>query len=67
MARWVLACPDCDKDFTHSEISEGSFDPDPFTGSVVKPKFPDDGQSIVCPNCKSTSVYQRYQLTYRTS
>jgi endogenous inhibitor of DNA gyrase (YacG/DUF329 family) len=65
MARWVLGCPDCGKDFTHSEIPESSsFIPDPFIGSAVKPEFPVGGQSIACPNCKSTSVYERHQLIY---
>jgi hypothetical protein len=68
MARWVLDCPDCNKDFTHSEISENkSLILDPFIGSIVKPEFPDGGQSVVCPNCKVTSLYQRYQLIYRAS
>jgi hypothetical protein len=66
MARWVLRCPDCNKNFTHSEIPESSSSHlDPFTGSVIKPEFPDGGQSVVCPNCKRTSVYQRHQLIYQ--
>ena len=68
MARWVLSCPDCVKDFTQSEIPERSLlIPDPFTGTVVKPEFPAGGQTVACPNCKSTSVYQRHQLIYRAS
>jgi hypothetical protein len=68
MARWVLDCPDCNEDFTQSEIPESdSLVPDPFTGSVAKPEFPTDGLSLRCPNCKTTSVYQRYQLIYRAS
>jgi hypothetical protein len=68
MARWVLDCPDCNNEFVHSEIPESnSFIPDPFAGTAVKPEFPDGGQSVVCPNCKGTSPYQRYQLLYRAA
>jgi hypothetical protein len=68
MAHWVLSCPDCNKDFTHSEIPENSASvTDPFTGSAVKPEFPVGGFSVLCPNCKKISVYQRYELTYRGS
>lgn len=66
MARWVLFCPVCNKDFTHSEIPEsGSHFTDPFLGDFIKPEFPEGGLRVVCPNCRSTSVYQRYQLIYR--
>lgn len=66
MARWVLNCPDCSKDFTHSEIPDAkSFGPDPYTASAVKPEFPKGGLTVACPNCKSKSIYQRYELTYR--
>jgi endogenous inhibitor of DNA gyrase (YacG/DUF329 family) len=68
MARWILHCPSCDKDFSHSEISDSSsFVRDPFTMSAPKPEFPDGGLKLVCPNCQSTSVYQRHQLIYQAS
>jgi endogenous inhibitor of DNA gyrase (YacG/DUF329 family) len=66
MARWVLDCPNCNKEFTHTNINDrGSALRDPFTSPEAKPEFPDGGLSVVCPNCKNTSVYQRYQLTYQ--
>jgi hypothetical protein len=67
MARWVLGCPECKEDFTHSQIDTESQPSvgDPFSWLDDKPKFPDVGVSLECPNCKKTSVYQRTQLMYR--
>lgn len=67
MAYWILECPHCNKEFTHSEISTGSFVADPFTMSVVKPEFPSGGLSVVCPCCKIATVHQRHELIYRAS
>jgi hypothetical protein len=67
MARWVLGCPRCNEDFTHSHIdleSQRSFN-DPFAWLVEKPEFPDNGIKLACPNCKTVSVYKRTQLIYR--
>jgi uncharacterized C2H2 Zn-finger protein len=65
MARWVLDCPRCGKEFTHSKVEDKGFAlgdwPEP------KPEFPDGGQSLDCPNCQNTSLYQRHQLTYRAN
>jgi hypothetical protein len=67
MARWVLYCSHCDAEITHSQIYEGvSSIPGPFE-SVTKPEFPDGGLSLVCTNCKGTSVYLRHQLLYKAS
>jgi len=65
MARWVLYCPNCDKEFTHSQIPVSvSFIDDLYT-SIVKPEFPAGGLAVVCSNCMGTSIYQRYQLIYQ--
>ena len=67
MARWVLGCPECKRDFTHCQIdteSQPSFS-DPFAWLGDKPKFPNVGLQIECPNCKKRSVYKRNQLTYK--
>jgi endogenous inhibitor of DNA gyrase (YacG/DUF329 family) len=66
MARWTLSCPECNKDFTHSQIvsSETNALRNPFVFEE-KPLFPTGGQSIECPNCKKSSTYQRHQLIYR--
>jgi len=63
MARWVLGCPFCDKEFTHTEIAEPRRLEDYYF--QAKPKFPDGGLRIDCPNCKKASVFQSHQLIYR--
>jgi endogenous inhibitor of DNA gyrase (YacG/DUF329 family) len=66
MARWVLACPECQQEFTHSEIVPSALrELDPFTRTEVKPEFPSGGLNVLCPHCSQPSVYQRYQLLYR--
>jgi hypothetical protein len=67
MARWVLGCPDCKEDFTHSQIDAEAMPSlrDPFAWLGDKAEFPIAGLSLECPNCKKTSVYSRTQLVYR--
>jgi hypothetical protein len=69
MARWVLACPDCNNEFTHSEINREQRPPtlDPFGWIDSKPELPNEGVRLPCPNCKKISVYKRYQLTYNAT
>jgi len=59
MPRWVLTCPECHKEFTHSNIAHES------SWWDEKPEMSPAGDSIECPNCKKTSTYRRYQLIYR--
>ena len=66
MPRWVLCCPQCGVDVMESPIYDDLLASDPFT-SVTKPEFPDGSLSVVCPLCKSTSVYLRHQQVYRAS
>ena len=63
MPHWILNCPDCKKDFTHSEVK---LEEKPFQALMFpfKPEFPDGGAPLECPNCKNTSTFQRFQLTY---
>jgi hypothetical protein len=67
MPRWVLGCPECKQDFTHSEITldQERHDFDAFLNSIVKPQFPVNGLELECPNCRQKSVYYRHQLIYR--
>ena len=67
MARWVLGCPKCKQDFTHTEIptDPAKREIDHFLGVEPKPEFPPRGLKMECPNCKKTSVFQRYQLIYQ--
>ena len=64
MARWVLDCPNCNKNFTHTEIPS---DVGAFAWSGAKPEFPESGLSVTCPNCNKIAVYQRYELVYKAS
>jgi hypothetical protein len=63
MARWILSCPHCDAEFTHSQILAI---PNPFE-FVIKPEFPDGGVNVACPDCTIATVYQRHELIYRAS
>ena len=67
--RWVLDCPLCKVEFTHSEIDPEYRSPllDPFARFGDKPELPSAGVNLECPNCREVSVYKRYQLTYRDS
>jgi len=67
VARWILDCPNCKGDFTHTEISPNDRLPDTFLRSTPKPEFPTGGLTITCPNCGNTSVYQRHQLIYQSA
>jgi hypothetical protein len=64
---WVLVCPECDREFIHTEAQNEATSPmqDPLGWLAEKPAFPESGMRIGCPNCKKTSLYQRYQLVYR--
>jgi endogenous inhibitor of DNA gyrase (YacG/DUF329 family) len=63
MPRWIVNCPECNQEFTHSEI-RGELHRDPFT-SPPKPVIPQEGAQQECPNCHKTSVYRAFELRYR--
>lgn len=60
MARWVLECPSCNKEFTQSQIGTNLKLADYYI--VPKPDFPTDGLQLECPNCKKASLFQRHEL-----
>jgi endogenous inhibitor of DNA gyrase (YacG/DUF329 family) len=64
--RWVVSCPECKKEFTHTHISKmaGGATRDPFA-SPPKPKLPEGGAELECQNCGKTSVYRAFDLRYR--
>ena len=66
MPRWVLCCAQCGVEVMQSQIAEDSTVHEPFV-LETKPEFPDGSLSVVCPHCKSTSVYLRQQQVYRAS
>jgi hypothetical protein len=67
--RWVVGCPECKQEFTHSEISADRRPSalDPFAWIGDKPDIPETGISLKCPNCNKAAIYKRYQLTYRST
>jgi hypothetical protein len=67
MAYWTLLCPRCKTDFKHSEVKTISPRKDPFAWLELKPKFPEVGLLIECPNCRESSVFQQYELRYESS
>jgi hypothetical protein len=67
MPWWILECPRCKQEFPYSEISSHDSMPDTFAGVDLKPKFPDGGLRLSCPNCGQLSSYQRYELIYRVT
>lgn len=62
MPRWVLRCPSCQNEFTYTKIQRHKLE-DYYL--EPKPDFPQQGESVRCPNCNSASIYSRHQLTYR--
>ncbi len=67
MARWVLTCPECKLEFTHSQVQDayGLSLLDAFSWICNKPELPDDGIRLQCPNCMNEKMYKRYQLIYK--
>jgi hypothetical protein len=70
LARWVLTCPQCKQEFTHSDVNEpgegGASLLDAFSWIAGKPEFPEQGLYFACPVCKVESTYQRHELIYKT-
>jgi hypothetical protein len=67
MPRWMLRCPECSRNFTHTQIELAVIEEarrDPF-GILPRPTFAPGGENHVCPGCKTESVFQRQQLFYR--
>jgi hypothetical protein len=63
MPHWALNCPHCKVEFPHSEIDIEK-EHQGIWALPGKPEFPKGGSSLECPNCKETSVFQRFQLIY---
>jgi hypothetical protein len=63
MPRWVVNCPNCSGEFTHTEIDSTMLEQarrDPF-GLVPKPS----GEKRTCPNCNTESAFNQTDLLYR--
>ena len=62
MTRWVSGCPDCNKDFTHTQIPPET---GPFAWFAGKPEFPEGRLIATFLNCYHITAYKRHQLSYR--
>jgi len=69
MEQWVLNCRECNQDFayTQDKLTKTRAADDAFgwLGLEPKPDFPPDGLNLECPNCGTTSLYQRHQFLFR--
>jgi endogenous inhibitor of DNA gyrase (YacG/DUF329 family) len=67
MPRWVVNCPECHQEFTHTEIEPHRLES--ISADLLpwpsKPKIPEGGAPLDCPNCKKTSIYTSFHLRYR--
>jgi len=54
MSRWVLYCPECKRQFVHSEIPVNA---PRFLGVELKPEFPRGGLKMECPYCKKIRCF----------
>lgn len=68
MPRWIVECPQCRKEFTHTDISKIASGPmrDPFA-SPPKPQIPESGAELKCPHCKNSATYRAFDLRYRAN
>jgi hypothetical protein len=67
MPRWIVTCAACDREFTVTpvpQIAPERESRDPFA-SPPKPKIPEEGLSMKCPNCGGVSTYKLFDLRYR--
>jgi uncharacterized protein (DUF983 family) len=46
--------------------AEGTSLMDAFSWIAGKPDFPEEGLTLLCPNCRQGAVYKRHELIYRT-
>ena len=65
--RWVVNCPECKEEFTHTDIRAmvtGVGSRDLFV-SPPKPQILEGGTELTCHNCGKTSIYRVFDLRYR--
>jgi hypothetical protein len=61
--RWVVQCPNCLQEFTHSEIDNAMLQEARFDPFGVVPKA--SGGKRTCPNCKVETDFKPNDLLYR--
>ncbi len=65
MPRWIVRCPECEKEFTHTQIGKTiGLARDPFA-SPPKSEIPESGTELTCPACSKASRYKTFDLRYR--
>ena len=63
--RWIVNCHECEKEFTHTQISKiDSGMRNPFA-SPPKPEIPEEGTKLTCPHCGKDLAYRAFDLRYR--
>jgi hypothetical protein len=63
--RWVASCPECRKEFTHTNIGKSAAGMrDPFAWPA-KPQIPEGGTQLICPKSNKPSAYRTVDLRYR--
>src|SRR5207245_2309887 len=65
-ARWIVTCPKCKKEFTHTDIramATGVGTRNLFV-SLQKPTMPEGGTELKCQHCGKPSTYRRFDLLY---
>jgi predicted nucleic-acid-binding Zn-ribbon protein len=62
VAKWVLSCPKCKREFEYSQIADLGM---AWLVLAPKPEFHPTGNTCVCPNCGYSAIYFRNDLFYR--
>jgi hypothetical protein len=65
--RWIVSCPKCQGEFTHTNIqamATGVGTRDLFV-SPPKPQIPESGTKLECHHCGKTSIYRALDLRFR--
>jgi hypothetical protein len=60
MAKWLLGCKNCKRDFEYSQIGDtlaNLYLPE-------KPEFPLQGLELECPHCNTKGIYYRRDLAF---
>ena len=64
MPQWIVCCPNCMRQITHSEIRKRPTLEDLLFGPP-KPTIPGSGNTLSCRSCHKDFVFHRHNLTYR--
>lgn len=65
MPRWIVRCPECEKEFTHTPIDKALGITRDVFASPPKPEIPQSGTESTCPDCNKASTLRAFDLRYR--